>query len=201
MSNSNYGRLSKWYNADSMSAFYKVLKVGDLIEFDRGLYNHWAVCIKVNGSRTKVIHRTASASTPFALFASVDLQAGNGGIGQICESELVAVLGYDSDYKLRINNSLDNTYEPDEPDVIVKRAFKYLLNEYLVGEFSVAGNNCEHFVTLCRYNVKRSTQVDTAVKVARIAVTGIALIQAISELAKESNEPSTSTKRGVEYHK
>ncbi|GAB6020863.1 hypothetical protein CHUAL_003513 [Chamberlinius hualienensis] len=68
MASFNYGLISNWYNNDSLPELFKQLEIGDLLEFDRSLYRHWAVCVTVAGRGSLVIHRNATSSTGEFLF-------------------------------------------------------------------------------------------------------------------------------------
>ena len=44
---SNVGVVSRWHTRDDEDAFIDGLRRGDLIEFDRGGYSHWAVYLGI----------------------------------------------------------------------------------------------------------------------------------------------------------
>ncbi len=71
----------------------------------------------------------------------------------VMRQKLTEVAGSD---RFRINNELDNKYQPRDPDTVVKDAL------HLVGEmlpYSLTTSNCEHFVTGLRYGKQESLQV------------------------------------------
>ena len=55
-----------------------------------------------------------------------------------------------------VNNLLDEEYRPREPHDIVKDACRMVGREL---PYSIAGHNCEHFVTELRYGKSESRQV------------------------------------------
>jgi len=69
------------------------------------------------------------------------------------KEELYEVVGND---KYRINNLLDDKYEPRAVCVILQEAERYLNQEL---PYCVFRGNCEHFVTELRYGKAHSRQV------------------------------------------
>ncbi|XP_046576567.1 phospholipase A and acyltransferase 3-like [Haliotis rubra] len=136
------------------------LQPGDLLEFDRGRINHWAVYI---GNR-EVVH-----------FLGV---GGAGGLKHQCKKCVVKfckgvvhkegfgdVPGNSKVYK---NNSKDTKLKPFQPDEIVRRASCNLG----VVDYNIVLTICEHFATWCRYGKTESDQVGGLFKVAAVAVGG-----------------------------
>ncbi|KAF4104928.1 phospholipase A and acyltransferase 3-like [Onychostoma macrolepis] len=74
------------------------------------------------------------------------------------KEELYEVVG-NNDY--RINNLLDEEYEPHPVREILQDAHRFLGKEL---PYSVLTGNCEHFVTELRYGKPQSRQVRDAVK-------------------------------------
>ena len=66
------------------------------------------------------------------------------------------------------NLAYDDAHTPRRPDQILSRVLVSLgvqkTYETRFGKYHVLGNNCEHFVTWCRYGVNRSDQIGDAVK-------------------------------------
>ena len=42
---SNVGIISDWHSKEERGALFRILRRGDLVEFDRGSYCHWAVYV------------------------------------------------------------------------------------------------------------------------------------------------------------
>ena len=42
---SNVSIVSEWHSRDESSALFRLLRPGDLVEFDRGNYCHWVVYV------------------------------------------------------------------------------------------------------------------------------------------------------------
>ncbi|CAM4922036.1 unnamed protein product [Rotaria socialis] len=128
-------------------------KPGDMLEFDRGQYNHWAIYI----GGGYVIHRwnndsDTEQSTSFlkSIMTNFGAQSDN---GKIVKSKLFDVLKYG--IKVRVNNYLDSERQPLDVQVILEKA------ERVVGQkgYDLICCNCEHFATECRYGVPISRQV------------------------------------------
>ncbi|XP_039641337.1 phospholipase A and acyltransferase 4-like [Perca fluviatilis] len=113
-------------------------KPRDLIEISRGIYNHWAIYI--GGEEV------------------VNFAPPNGDIAwkspkeQVKREKIWEVVGNDS---FKINNLLDNKYQPRERDIIVKEACSMV---GLKMPYSIVKYNCEHFVTELRYGIPESRQ-------------------------------------------
>ncbi|CAG2226069.1 PLA2G16 [Mytilus edulis] len=73
--------------------------------------------------------------------------------------------------KAKKNNKKDNKRTPFRGEDIVERA----LSRIGPNTYNVLWNNCEHFASWCRYDKKRSAQVDKALTVASI-VGGIVVV-------------------------
>nr|XP_028565428.1 HRAS-like suppressor 3 isoform X1 [Podarcis muralis] len=121
-------------------------KPGDLIEISRVGYQHWAIYV---GSGF-VIHLAPSddlyqASTS-SLMSALSEKA-------VVKKELLwSVVGDDV---CRINNKYDQKYEPLPANKIVQEAEALLGKEI---RYSLASENCEHFVTRLRYGTAMSDQ-------------------------------------------
>ncbi|XP_019624198.1 PREDICTED: uncharacterized protein LOC109469882 [Branchiostoma belcheri] len=112
-------------------------KEGDLLEFHRLGYAHWAVYVG-NG---RVIHRTED-------------KGGKAGV-MVREDDFWDVEEND---RVTINNGMDKITDPLPGGKVVKRARSKL------GEtgYNMMFKNCEHFVRWCRYGVKFSGQAMAA---------------------------------------
>ncbi|KAG7219866.1 hypothetical protein INR49_018799 [Caranx melampygus] len=165
-------------------------KPGDLIEIDRGVYQHWAVYIGGN----EVVHmippnQTGDTSGSLDLLMFMDSPS-----AQVRRQKLWEVVGHHS-YK--INNLLDDEYEPRESRIIVRDACR------LVGQelpYSISSHNCEHFATELRYGRRESRQVRTAETMA--AIGGIALAGvALAALGAALFSGSTKDKKKDRHYK
>ncbi|CAF1165474.1 unnamed protein product [Rotaria sordida] len=140
-------------------------QLGDMIEFIRGAYSHWAIYVG-NGC---VIHRWGDhdgigKSVGFwgNLLTFSGTQFDKATILQSHVSDVLKLGG-----KVRINNYLDNKYKPLPVEVILDKARRALNQE----GYNLVYSNCEHFVTECRYGQPNSRQVQIAVGAS--AVTGV----------------------------
>lgn len=117
---------------------------GDLVEFDRKLYSHWAVFV----GDGQVIHVSGEKS---------DIASRN---VEVRQSSLAQVAG---ESHVRINNksvpAKDRKLKPFEPRKIISNAKKCLGKTLLYDMFK---NNAEHYVTLWRYGKAWSDQVNFA---------------------------------------
>uniref|UniRef100_A0A8C6NR76 LRAT domain-containing protein n=1 Tax=Nothobranchius furzeri TaxID=105023 RepID=A0A8C6NR76_NOTFU len=104
---------------------------GDLIEVKCGVYKHWIVYI----GEDNVVHF--------------------GGIGEssLQKEKLKDVV---KDGKWKINNFLDQKYQPRKDDDIVKEACARVGSSLT---YDVLGYNCEHFATELRYGKPECRQV------------------------------------------
>uniref|UniRef100_A0A671WT81 LRAT domain-containing protein n=1 Tax=Sparus aurata TaxID=8175 RepID=A0A671WT81_SPAAU len=116
---------------------------GDLIEISRGLYQHWAVYVG-NGD---VVHVTLPPGAANRIKSVPTKKA------TVKKEKMKEVVG-DSTWK--INNSLDEKYEPRSARIIVKEALGKVDKRM---EYSVIRENCEHFATKMRYGKAVSIQV------------------------------------------
>ncbi|XP_062579293.1 phospholipase A and acyltransferase 1-like [Saccostrea cucullata] len=128
---------------------------GDLLEFPRGFYSHWAVYI----GNEEVVH-----------LAGIDNDGINGNsnpshVFSICgKTYKKAVVKMENfwtvvgDSEAKINNNKDRKCSPHPAHKIVQEALKKL------GEigYNVLWKNCEHFAAYCRYGVNWSEQADKA---------------------------------------
>ncbi|XP_043112617.1 phospholipase A and acyltransferase 3-like [Puntigrus tetrazona] len=147
-----------------MAEYEKKPEPGDLIEIFRGLYQHWAIYV----GEGYVIHLAPPSEQPEAganSFMSVLHDRAT-----VKKEELHEVVG-DNEY--RVNNRLDEKYEPRPVREILRDAHRFL-GEQL--PYSVLTGNCEHFVTELRYGKPQSRQVRDAVQTfAAAAGAGIGL--------------------------
>ncbi|XP_061164499.1 phospholipase A and acyltransferase 2-like [Saccostrea echinata] len=156
---------------------------GDLLEFLRGWYLHWAVYV----GNKEVVH-----------LAGIDDDGVNGNsnpshVLSICGKKFnKAVVKRESfwkvvqDSKAKINNDKDRKCRPRPAHQIAEEAFKK------IGEidYNVFWKNCEHFAAFCRYGVNWSVQANKALVVimlsgAAVMVGGI--VMEVSGWKKERN--------------
>ncbi|TNN33929.1 Retinoic acid receptor responder protein 3 [Liparis tanakae] len=124
-------------------------KPGDLIEFSRGLYQHWAVYI----GGDEVVHLT----TPGGDSGSIgNMSVALSSEGQVMRDKIWEVVGDDP---FEINNLLDYKYEPRERHLIVRDACRMVGSVWRYGVFSL---NCEHFATELRYGKPEDDVTDSA---------------------------------------
>ncbi|XP_063046011.1 phospholipase A and acyltransferase 3-like [Engraulis encrasicolus] len=129
-------------------------KVGDLIEFFRGGYEHWAVYI----GEGYVIHLT-SHSAQGSGSASVI-----GPLAIVKKEKLEVVAGKS---KWRVNNIQDSKRQPRPTKDIIMEATA------MVGKtvsYKLTKANCEHFATYLRYGKPESRQVSQAEEAGLMAV-------------------------------
>ncbi|KAH9492936.1 Phospholipase A and acyltransferase 3 [Bulinus truncatus] len=114
-------------------------KVGDMIEFPRGIYSHWGIYTG-NG---KVIHLTGDTN---------DIAFQSPSTVRIDDFWKIA-----GESKAMVNNFLDSEFEHLPEKYIVSNAMSKLGAE----GYNLIFLNCEHFVTWCRYGKAKSRQVQT----------------------------------------
>ncbi|XP_071126695.1 phospholipase A and acyltransferase 2-like [Mytilus edulis] len=130
------------------------LEEGDLISIKENIlfsHNHWAVY----AGDDMVVHLSGKNDVS-SEFAFVKLE------------NFWKVVG---NSKAKKNNKKDNKRTPFRGEDIVERA----LSRIGPNAYNVLWNNCEHFASWCRYDKKRSAQVDKALTVASI-VGGIVVV-------------------------
>ncbi|KAK3893293.1 hypothetical protein Pcinc_002849 [Petrolisthes cinctipes] len=135
---------------------------GDLIEVYRPGYQHWALYV----GDGYVIHLVPPCEVAGAGIGS--LGSITCGRAKILKVALKVVVGGDS---YRVNNQLDDKYEPLPVGKIIRAA------ELQVGRtipYDLFTNNCEHWVNNMRYGVPESRQVRNLV-LAGVGATGLTL--------------------------
>ncbi|KAF1374428.1 hypothetical protein PFLUV_G00228990 [Perca fluviatilis] len=128
---------------------------GDLIEIFRGMYQHWALYI----GGEEVVHFTPPNG-------DIALET----IGKVKREKIWKVVGND---RFKINNLLDNKYQPRECYIILKEACSMV---GLKMPYSIVNSNCEHFVTDQRYGIPESRQVTTAATIGGAVVVGVGIV-------------------------
>ncbi|XP_046560846.1 phospholipase A and acyltransferase 2-like [Haliotis rubra] len=127
------------------------LQPGDLLEFDRGLINHWAVYI---GSE-EVVHffgdcggRDQNSQCKTCVTSTWK--------GLVRKDAFFDVVG---NSKVNKNNSKDKQLKAFQQREIVDRALSEELREF---KYNIVFQNCEHFATWCRYGKQESDQANRA---------------------------------------
>ncbi|XP_046367364.2 phospholipase A and acyltransferase 2-like isoform X1 [Haliotis rufescens] len=162
---------------------HRDLEVGDLVEFKRGLYSHWAVYI----GGGEVVHLAGEEDDGLANVGgrhvfTVSGTTFNKALVRIDLFDDVA--GLDKVYR---NNTKDKRWSPFSASEIVRRALSKLGR---VG-YNLIFSNCEHFVSWCRYDMERSDQVDsfkTGFLVGLAAVATTALVGFLGGRSKTKEE-------------
>ncbi|XP_067456130.1 phospholipase A and acyltransferase 4-like [Thunnus thynnus] len=138
---------------------------GDLIEFLREGYQHWAVYIG-DGDVVHMVTPGKSSSGASSTVSGASVEA------QVKTEKLKDVVN-GKDW--RINNKRDNKWKPRPKKEIVKEAVS------MVGKavkYSLTDRNCEHFATWCRYGKPQSLQAE----VLKIAGAGIVMAVIVGAL-------------------
>ncbi|XP_030252934.1 phospholipase A and acyltransferase 4-like [Sparus aurata] len=156
-------------------------KPGDLIEIFRVGYQHWAVYI----GDGLVVHLVPPSEVAGAGASSVMSVAAQRAV--VKKEKLSDVVGTD-DWK--VNNDLDEIYEPRRTDTIVKEALQLVGTEQ---PYDIVTWNCEHFATKLRNRKAVCRQVRKAVMIAGGAAAGgilgiVALAGALSGGSKTENK-------------
>uniref|UniRef100_A0A672K2S7 Retinoic acid receptor responder protein 3-like n=1 Tax=Sinocyclocheilus grahami TaxID=75366 RepID=A0A672K2S7_SINGR len=131
--------------------YCEIPELGDLIEIDRRLYQHWHWAIYVGDGY--VLHLVKICEFFVSFVWTSCAKPGKDGRATVKKEKLEDVANND---EYRINNRLDNQYEPRPIKDILQDA------ENLVGRefpYNVLSSNCEHFATLVRYGNPLSQQV------------------------------------------
>ncbi|XP_029563992.1 phospholipase A and acyltransferase 4 [Salmo trutta] len=132
------------------------MEIGDMIEINRGEYNHWALYIG-NGDVIHLVTPDGSSKSGFwSAFSSSSPSLSCKGTVTIEKLKDVAA---GSPYKTY--NYLDNKYKPRPTDVIMGDVDKMRGRTI---QYGLLGNNCEHFVTFLRYGKSESQQADDFMK-------------------------------------
>ena len=121
------------------------LQVGDLVKFDKIVYEHWAVYVGDN----KIVHYNKV-----------------GEVGQIVREDIDSyisdclVLFRCSKKKMGIMNRIVH----ELPDFSGKQVAERALNKVGMTGYSLLFKNCEHFVKWCKYDVPICEQVENKVE-------------------------------------
>ncbi|XP_075240783.1 phospholipase A and acyltransferase 3-like [Convolutriloba macropyga] len=148
-----------------------VIKPGDMVRFNRGLYYHWGVCIADN----QMVHVAPENGTKEINSLNSLSGANNKAVVRI---ELIDKWAFDGDY--RADNYLDHRVKPKTVDDICSFALQQVDNFYWV--YDPVSSNCEKFAIWCRYRVDewgRQGELVRNVAVTSLAVVGAAAVGVI----------------------
>ncbi|XP_076436723.1 phospholipase A and acyltransferase 3-like [Babylonia areolata] len=156
------------------------LEVGDLIQFPRGLYSHWAVYI----GEGEVAHLAGDGDDGIdGKFDSTHLFTVSGRSFRKAFVKVDRFLEVAGNSKAVRNNRKDKELTPLPADRIVGNALMKL------GEvgYNVLYKNCEHFASWCRYGEEKSDQADKVLKglsVVTVAATAASMVVGLARGAK-----------------
>ncbi|CAG5115504.1 unnamed protein product [Candidula unifasciata] len=180
--------LSLYYNHNA--SILDDLSVGDLIEFPRGAYSHWAVYIG-NG---RVVHLAGEDNDgvdacvkPEHMFTVCGAKFGK---AKVCIDDFWKVA---AGSKARKNNTKDDKWRPLNPEEVVRNALEKLGT---VG-YNLIFSNCEHFAKWCRYGIAKSDQVEQVMTGAMVGIaTGltVGLIYAFGKYFNNNEEETQKQK-------
>jgi hypothetical protein len=134
------------------------LAAGDLVEYKRNLYSHWAVYI----GRAKIIHLHGENEGPLMLSGVAILPS-------VSRAQVVMSSFWDcvKDSYVYRNNSLDSQFNPLPVDQILARAYEKVSD----ANYNVFWYNCEHFAKYCRYGVETSGQAAGVMQLLKVGYT------------------------------
>eukprot|EP00096_Caligus_rogercresseyi_P002708 TRINITY_DN1495_c0_g1_i1.p1 TRINITY_DN1495_c0_g1~~TRINITY_DN1495_c0_g1_i1.p1 ORF type:complete len:185 (-),score=13.34 TRINITY_DN1495_c0_g1_i1:284-838(-) len=165
---SNIGRRTMYYDRSDLTVFLGRVQYGDLIEFDRGHYNHWAIYIG-DGLVTHLANSAEDWACSAATFRSTNSTCdGVAAKGQVVVEQLADVI---ENSRYRINNYYDFEVEPADAAIIKKNIALETAKNL---SYDLIAYNCENFVKKIRNGRSVSHQVDKAVRA--VAYTGFAAL-------------------------
>ncbi|CAF3333907.1 unnamed protein product [Rotaria socialis] len=190
--------IAKIENSKENQDVLATAQLGDMIEFIRGTYSHWAIYVG-NGC---VIHRWGDddgigKSVGFwgNLLTFSGTQFDKATILQSPVSDVLKLGG-----KARVNNYLDKSTKPLPVEIILDRARRALNQE----GYNLVYSNCEHFATECRYGQPNSRQVQVAagasaavgiLMAATMVCTALVLSGPAEKTDEEKNSKAIQTKK------
>ncbi|XP_077465199.1 phospholipase A and acyltransferase 4-like isoform X2 [Stigmatopora argus] len=122
-------------------------KPGDLIQIFRRNYQHWAIYV----GDGYVVHLAPPSEVAGAGVGSLRSVTTN--VAHVKKEKLWKVIG---DCRWKINNLMDDEYEPHPVNIILSNANQLVGSEL---PYCIMKGNCEHFVTQLRYGKAKSRQV------------------------------------------
>ncbi|KAH9500280.1 Phospholipase A and acyltransferase 3 [Bulinus truncatus] len=163
---------------------FEQLKLGDRVQFKRGVYSHWGVYIgdgrivHLAGEENDGINGDIQVKHVFTISGKRFNKA------RVAADNFWDVVGND---KAFINNDGDKKWSAFHPEVVVKNALEKIGQE----GYNLISSNCEHFVNWCRYGYNKSDQVDSVFTGAAASLaTGIAIavVYALTRSFKGKNK-------------
>nr|XP_020662465.1 HRAS-like suppressor 3 isoform X1 [Pogona vitticeps]XP_020662467.1 HRAS-like suppressor 3 isoform X1 [Pogona vitticeps]XP_020662468.1 HRAS-like suppressor 3 isoform X1 [Pogona vitticeps] len=156
-------------------------KPGDMIEFSRPVYKHYAIAV----DKEHVVHLTSAetnGSSQYSSFVS--------GLKAVVKLErLSQVAGI---CKYQINNKYDENYKPRPLNKIVQDALSLVGQEM---DYNLLKENCEHFASSLRYGIPESKQAKDVI-IAGSTILGVlgtislaGILAALISKAVEKEEP------------
>ena len=134
----------------------KQLKLGDLVEYKRELYSHWAVYIG-NG---KIVHLAGKEEQKLSSVGLQHLNVLCSSVTNVAEVRIDHFLDIIKNSYAYRNNSKDVEFTALPDDQILTRALaKIGTHHYDLFEF-----NCEHFAHYCRYDLSLSDQASRLIR-------------------------------------
>lgn len=151
-SSSSSGNKSSYFNYDELVG--RGLKPGDLIEIDRGAYNHWAMFSDKDDNGTHWCFHVTTADGDFEKKGAMMSSARNV-LASIKKHKLKDILE-DNDSKkpsqARINNKVEEAIRKKCVPLPIEKVIENLeqLKDKPV-KYNLKNSNCEHYVTNWKY--------------------------------------------------
>jgi HRAS-like suppressor 3 len=137
------------------------IQPGDLLEFKRNIYSHWAVYI----GHEKIIHLTGeNDEMPSFITVSGVLPVPRFERAQVSITNFWDCV---QDSLVFRNNSLDEEFMPLPVDQILVNAFKKVSDT----SYNLIWYNCEHFAKYCRYGIESCSQTIQIFKLIKFGYT------------------------------
>lgn len=128
------------------------LQVGDLVEFDRIVYEHWAVYVGDN----KIVHYKKVGEVGKIVHEDIDSYI-NG---------CFVLFRRPKKGKMGIVNRVVH----ESPHFSGKQVAERALSKVGMTGYNLLFKNCEHFAKWCKYNVPMSEQIENGVEVGLIGI-------------------------------
>lgn len=173
MENFEFNKISESKISEFTKKSKTLIKPGDVIFVDRGLYKHYGVYVG-NGT---VVHFSGGNHGELSSRKACILKT--------------SLEKFRKDGKVQVENRQNLKNQAFSPRETVMRAINAVGSEK--GKYSLIWNNCEHFANWCKYGEKRSVQVEKAAKnIATLSVFTLGLIfsSQIEEIKDELEEIS-----------
>jgi len=172
----NVGLVSPWYTLETdQEKLLSLLRPGDLVEFQREGYQHWAVYVGRHAVESTdglfpvlpcLVHRVSPGDLPGRM-------SGNP-VGSLQTAvEVQALQEVWATSPARVNNNLDRKVAPLPAHTVVQRAVGAAYGEdgQAYSRYHLISNNCEHFASWARTGRVLSEQVgQRAGQLAQMAV-------------------------------